>query len=271
MGQKAITVTLRKHDERLDRGSLNPKELVNSLLFNELLRRSFEKKGVFITYNNFNLVKNTSFLTMHLFYRTKKLLKLKKIRSRFVYIKNLKDRKLKAKNNNIIATLLKNTFKTETAIVKTSLINLHLKKEPLFHIYNKVKQFKRSLFARRYTFFMDFIKLTRLFTIKKINVEAYLSSLATIFKGLHKRAHGAFFIFLRIMLHRITKDENSRVLGAKVIVSGKLKGKDRAKWQTTIVGKIASQIISADVHFSKTHLYTLYGSYGIKFWVNYKQ
>ena len=144
-------------------------------------------------------------------------------------------------------------------------MNLQLQRRPILHIFRKVKQFKRNLFSRRHTFFMDFLKLTRLFTIKKINVNAYLISLATIFKGLHKRSHGVFFIFLKIIIHRLIRDEKSRILGIKVIVSGKLKGKDRANSQTTLAGKIATQTISADVQFSRIHLFTLYGCFGIKF------
>ena len=270
MGQKAITLTLRKHNERLDSRSLSPKEFTNSLTFMNTLKRSFEKKGVFVTYTNFNIIGKTSYLTMHLFYRTKILTKFRKKRARYLKIKILKFKRLKAKKNNAIANLIKKTFNTNAVVVKTSLINLYLKKKPLLYIYHKAKKYNKKLFSRRYTLYMDFMKLTRLFTIKKINVKAYLITLASVFKALHKKSHGLFFIFLKMIIYRLIRDEKSRILGVKVIVNGKLKGKQRSSSKTISVGKLGTQTISADMHFSRIHLFTLYGAYGIKFWVNYK-
>jgi ribosomal protein S3 len=128
-----------------------------------------------------------------------------------------------------------------------------------------VKGFNKRLFSRRFTLFMDFIKLTRLFAIRKINIKAYIYALALVFKGLHKKVHGLFFIFLKTIMYRLIKDHKSAILGVKVIISGKLKGKQMASLKTISIGKLGTSTISADMNFARIHLYTLYGCYGIKF------
>ena len=53
------------------------------------------------------------------------------------------------------------------------------------------------------------------------------------------------------------------------MINGKLKGKLRASSLKILVGKIGTQTISSEIDFSKVHVYTIYGCFGIKIWVNY--
>ena len=47
---------------------------------------------------------------------------------------------------------------------------------------------------------MDFLKLTSLLFMKKINTITFLTILGTIFKILPKKLHGKYFSFLKVLL-----------------------------------------------------------------------
>jgi ribosomal protein S3 len=57
------------------------------------------------------------------------------------------------------------------------------------------------------------------------------------------------------------------ILGIKLIVSGKIKGKPRSSTTCIQVGSVPSQSLDKDVDFSKLHVYTLYGVFGFKIWI----
>ena len=78
MGQKSNTLTLRTNKENLNSRTLNSKEFWESAEFINTFKRSLEKKGVTVTYSNFNSVAKTSYLSLDLFYKTQKLLKYRK-------------------------------------------------------------------------------------------------------------------------------------------------------------------------------------------------
>ena len=60
------------------------------------------------------------------------------------------------------------------------------------------------------------------------------------------------------------------IAGLKFLVAGKLKGKLRAKSFKLEIGKIGIQTITSDIDFSKVHINTLYGCFGLKTWIKYK-
>lgn len=130
------------------------------------------------------------------------------------------------------------------------------------------KDFKRMLFSRRATLYIDFLKMTALFAAKKINIATYNTILGTIFKFLLKKSHSKFFAFLRKLFTFLVKVKI--IAGIKISINGKLKGKLRAKPYNIIVGRIGAYGEHLDMDFSKIHIHTLYGCFGFKTLVKFK-
>ena len=140
-----------------------------------------------------------------------------------------------------------------------------------FFFFKKLKKSGLFLFSRRFSFFLDFIKILSLFSNSQISAEVFLFFLQKIFKNLTKKNHNQFLSFLKtcfILLIVNSKRKNS-IKGLKLIINGKLKGKPRSSSTLLLVGNISSQTLDSKIDFSKTHVYTIYGVFGLKLWVSY--
>lgn len=314
MGQKSNTLTLRTNKEYLNSRTLNSKEFWESAEFINTFKRSLEKKGVIVTYSNFNTVAKTSYLSLDLFYKTHKLLKYKKRSRNKIKAKNRKNLKIqknqkfkkhlskknfsnkakKNKNNknitipkkvkrikakfilknkkkyNVVKNIFKHLVKNELVILKLKLLNKKIDRKITPILLDGLTSFKRQLFSRRFNLFFDFVKLSSLFIKREINLNAYTTILGTIFKFLPKRSHGKFFNFTKKLLNKLISLPQTKIKGIKVMINGKLKGKLRSSSFALSVGKIESQKISAKMEFSRVHINTLYGCFGLKMWANYK-
>jgi len=271
MGQKANTLTLRKNNESLNFTSLNAKEFTNALEFIKMFKKSLDKKGIIVTKNNFNFVGNTSYLSLDLFYKTKKLANYKKFTidsSSSVHCKKevVVEKKLSVLFNNLV--------KTKKIILKIVVINKELKenRKNLTELYLKFNEYKNKLFSRRFNLFLDFIKLTYLIQKKKISASIFVPILGTIFKILPKRLHSAYFKFVKSLIEEVLleqkkeeKDRISKIVGVKLLINGKLKGKLRSSSLTINKGRIGAQVLSNDIEFAKVHVNTMYGCFGFQF------
>lgn len=267
MGQKSNTLTLRTYKERLDLRSTNSKETLDLIESINVLKRSFDKKGIIIAYHTINTMSQTCYLTLNVFYKTERLLKFRKI-----IRLSLKKLKKNAKKNKILTTQLFNkTFANKLLILNMVLLNKSINKKILKFLYNDFKSFKNMLFSRRFNLFIDFLKLTSLFVEQKIDIKVYLPVLGRIFKILPKRMHSKFFFFLKHLIKVLIDKTNidTKVKGVHVVINGKLKGKLRSSTLKMLVGKIGTQTISSKIDFSKLHVFTMYGTFGFKMWVNY--
>lgn len=315
MGQKSNTLTLRTNKEYLNSRTLNSKEFWESAEFINTFKRSLEKKGVTVTYSNFNTVAKTSYLSLDLFYKTHKLLKYKKksknlrpntkkakIKKPFFKkpffkkpiqikkkaskkkvnpkldkkttkkLKRIKAKILLKKNQkyNIIKTIFKHLIKNELIILKLKLLNKKIDRKIAPMLLDSLTSFKRQLFSRRFNLFFDFLKLSSLFIKREINLNAYAIILGTVFKFLPKRSHSKFFVFVKKLLYKLLAAPQTQLKGIKIIINGKLKGKLRSSTFTMSVGKLDSQTIASKMEFSRVHINTLYGCFGLKLWANYK-
>lgn len=183
----------------------------------------------------------------------------------------IKKKNLKSKKQ-VISNLFTKMVKHNVLVLNISLLNIHLKKDLLTEFYFTFNKFKNILFARRFNLFIDFLKLTSLLIMKKVNANTFLTILGTIFKILPKKLHAKFFSFLKELLKFIVEGQtDSNIEGLKFLISGKLKGKLRASSLKFAFGKVANQTMSSEIDFSKVHVHTLYGCFGLKIWINYKQ
>jgi ribosomal protein S3 len=56
----------------------------------------------------------------------------------------------------------------------------------------------------------------------------------------------------------------SKIKGLKFILSGRIQAKLRSSKEIIQVGKVPSQSIEKNIEFSKIHVYTLFGAFGLK-------
>jgi hypothetical protein len=170
-----------------------------------------------------------------------------------------------------LAFLFKNLVQNEKVVLKTCIINKELKQEEnkLKELYFKFNEYKNKLFSRRFNLFVDFIKLTCLIQQKKVTASTFLSTLGTIFKILPKRLHNSFFRFSKsliqeVLLEQKKEDKTTKIIGVKLLINGKLRGKLRSSSLTINQGRIGAQVLSNDMEFAKVHVNTMYGCFGFQ-------
>ena len=130
-------------------------------------------------------------------------------------------------------------------------------------------RFRRLIFPRRYSFFIDFLKISLLFFNKKVDIHIYLYLISEVFKILQKRRHNQFLVFLQHLFNFFFK-KNKLFKGVKLVLKGRLKGKTRSSKYILNLGSAPLQTISQNIHYSKIHIFTIYGVFGMKFWINWK-
>ncbi len=78
----------------------------------------------------------------------------------------------------------------------------------------------------------------------------------------------------RIQYRRVLKQTlakiggNRAVKGAKIMLSGRLDGKDIARTEQMAYGNLPLQTLRADIDFARATAFTTYGTVGIKVWIN---
>ena len=139
----------------------------------------------------------------------------------------------------------------------------------------KLGSFLNALFSRRSTLFLDFIRGTSLFIDGQLSTQSYLEFLGLIFKGLQKKSHSKFILFVKELFTLIildsefkSFDKSAKLKGVKFVLNGKLKGKPRASSLFVNIGSVPESTITKDVVYSKLSVHTLYGVYGLKMWAH---
>jgi len=170
-----------------------------------------------------------------------------------------------------LAFLFKNLVQSEKVVLKTFVINKELKQErnKLKQLYLKFREYKNKLFSRRFNLYIDFIKLTCLIQQKKITASILLSTLGTIFKILPKRLHNSYFRFLKSLIQEVLLEQKeqiktTKIIGVRLLINGKLRGKLRASSLTINQGRIGAQNLSNSMEFAKVHVNTMYGCFGFQ-------
>lgn len=242
-------------------------ELLNTLLFT---------KDVILTNKTLNFVNNQCFYNLELFYRTKKIVAYKNKKKNL--IKKNSNLKTTFLTQNGILQLFLNQFKNVQSnlfVFNFSVLNNFIDKIIVLQIFRAFRAFFYVLFNRRFNLFVDFLKLTFLLYIDKIQVSTYLLILGQIFKVLPKKVHNRFLVFLELVFKfLITKKLFSKrnvffstIKGIKFILNGKIRGKMRASSKCISVGTIPIQSLDKNIEFSKAHVYTLYGAFGFQIWL----
>ena len=282
---------------------LNPIQFFRIQKILELVKTQMHKKSVVLAKSTYTENKNVNFLTMDLLYNNSKLLFYnKKRRSIYARTNNsnpstnrfkMMSRKRKAylkRNPSINRT--QNSFNKRLtrfsqkrySITKSFVNRFTTNNNPLdlkIVLINKKENrsngklvsdmFKKYkyLFSRRNNLYIDCIRMTSLFCEKNIDVNVFTLYLAYIFSFLVKRSHARYLMFIKNILNILILLPKSQIKGLKFEIRGKLKGKPRSSKFACSVGQIGLQTISTDTAHSFIPVKTMYGTFGINFWVNY--
>lgn len=275
MAQKGNLITLRKKDN-IELINQNTKIWASLFVFIENICRLFFIKGVWIFKSCCCFDTNLVTINLSLYYQTFKIAFFKKklIRTgtieqdgKFYHSIFLKNRCLSNLFTSYKQALGYNYF-------NFNFVNLNnlVNKRKLVYLYKALKMFSFNIFTRRYNLFIDFLKITILFLDNHLSLSGFIKIWVLIFKNLHKRLHGKFFLFVRktieVML-KIKKSKKNKIpyfAGAKFLLSGRIRGKPRSSSTLICLGRVPTQSIKKKVDFASSHVYTLYGVYGIKIW-----
>jgi hypothetical protein len=272
MGQKSNLLTLRKNKTKeLNLQSQEPKLFLKGYTFLNKFERLLNKKNILMDEKELNFEANKIFLNISIFFRSNKTL--------FYRRKGLVQ-KSKNFSNLTLKPLFFNNFRNlsnNILSIKLTNLNNYLDRDLLNSFYGNFKRFVGVLFNRRFNLFIDFLKINCLFLKSRISSRSYLSLLGQIFRILPKSKHGRFLLFLKILFKSLidisknSRDKNViQIVGIKLLISGRLKGKPRSSRSCIQVGSVPSQSLEKNVDFSKVHVYTLYGAFGFKIWVHKK-
>jgi hypothetical protein len=110
------------------------------------------------------------------------------------------------------------------------------------------------------------LKITALFINNYVNLDFFLYLLSQIFRVLAKKNHNKFIVFLKF-LFKLILFNNKAIKGFKFIINGRISGKPRASSFTIQEGSLPNQSLDKNIHFAKSHVYTILGSFGFKIWV----
>jgi len=268
---KKIKVTSVKK-EKLNLLVNNQTILLHGLNFLTLLENLLKKKSIIVTDSTLNLITNKIYLNVNIFFQTKKILLFKK--------KTLKApfKKVKPRSTKTFIPFILNQFKmfkNNLIVLHFNNLNLSVNKKLLGFLYKRLKKFTFSLFSRRLNLLVDFVKVLALYSFSTIAAKIVLLFLGQIFKGLTKKQHSTFIAFLKNLAKILVTDlsrvpflnKTNRIKGVKFLINGKLKGKTRANSILIVKGLVPAQTISANIDFSKTHVFTVYGVFGFKIWI----
>ena len=266
MGQKANLLTIRKTRTQTNLVTSSPKLFIYGYLFLQFLEKLLRKKKVLLVSKEINFEANKCFLKCSVFFKASKV---------SAYQQKYKLKKQLPSNKFCLNTLIHKHFALfNNNFIQISFINLNksLKKEGVRLGYLRISRFLPSLFARRFNFFIDFVKLSSLFVHSKISVESFLFLLGLIFRTLPKKKHNIFLIFSKILFASFISNKKiftpeKQILGVKFLINGRLKGKPRSNATTLLVGSVPVQSLAKTIQFSKLHVNTIYGVFGFQLWV----
>lgn len=186
-------------------------------------------------------------------------------------------------------------FRVNLISIKINVLNKFISKFFFRRLKKKIRYFKKNLFSRRFNFFIDFVRLTSLYKSSKINLDLFLNALSDIFRRLTKKIHSRFLklikeLFKQLILSsnketvkkdlfyrinnvstqipvRLTFKPFNSIQGIKFALSGKVKGKLRARTHTITIGPTPVSTLNKIIEFSQSESYTVYGVFGLKLWV----
>lgn len=265
MGQKANLLTLRKIENIINIKEDNPKMLIHILEFLKVFKLFLYEKKILLLKINFISNIQQCTVCLSIFYSTIKCNQYKKLKKDKYFLQY----ELKNKSFSSLFFNSFNFYNKKLYYFKFLNLNLKIKKPILKHFYFLSKSYLKIVFERRYGLFFDFLKINALYCQGLISVASYLLLLSQIFKFLSKRKHSKFIEFCTKIFEGMLNLPNKYKFtkGMKLIINGKLKGKEKASSSIISFGEVPHQEISKFVDFSVTSSNTRLGSFGLRLWI----
>jgi ribosomal protein S3 len=85
-----------------------------------------------------------------------------------------------------------------------------------------------------------------------------------------RKSQARFLVFVSNLLLHIYDHNSVGIKGIRVAIKGRINGVPRSKTWETGQGKMSLQRIDADIDYSYFPSDTVYGTFGIKVWINYE-
>lgn len=237
---------------------------LKELKFYKNLYKILEKKNIILSDYFISSEQSQSFIiNLKIFYKTKFFNKFRKLK--FTKPKNC-TLVLNKKLYNLIITQL-NISCINKILFNFLVLNKFCKKSYIFSFYEKHKKYTNFLYARRHGLYYDLAKIISLLLRKKINSSSFLKVIIHTFYVLPKKKHSKFLFFLKDIFKFLITTKSTPILGVKLLINGKLKGKTKASKAYINIGKVPIQTIKSNISFAKAHAFTKYGVFGFKIWI----
>lgn len=225
---------------------------------------AFFRKGVLC--NEPSVIKEGECFVINLdvFYRTKLLVDYRR-RLKLIKFKKYLPKKFA---DNIKKNMF---FKTNQVLVRLTCLNRLIDKDAvnLDHIF--YKSYRVMLFLRNFDLWLDFIKATNLVATKHLESRIFLQLLGSLFKHLHKRKHNRFILFVSNLFDHLMATYANKIKGIKLKLSGRLLSKPRSSVVKIERGTLNLTCKNVNVDYNQMHVYTLYGAFGLKLYLNYQE
>jgi hypothetical protein len=271
MGQKSNLITITNHTTSLNFCNLHSKFLIKNLKYVNFFEIFLKNKNICLLKFNSSTVNNITFISLYVFFRSKKIIRLKRKLSKkkfFLPKKYLKTYKF--------LSILNEHKQKSLVCVKIFNLNFKIKNNLVIKFYHFLKSYRSLYFQRVFNLFVDFIKICSLFCKSLIDSKSFLFFLSLIFKAISKKLHVRFIYFVKkvfkFVLHQIKRlNDNNRleifIKGVKFSVSGRLRDKQRSSFICLQEGVIPISNLEYGVDFCKRHVHTIYGVFGLKIWI----
>lgn len=261
--------------------NLYKKSLLKQIKFKEDFINLLRIKKIYHSHMNVSILDNNTYVDTGLFYSTEKLINFRKNKRK--YSKRFKAKKIKitkAKNfkrlrsrDNFLKKLnkhlLNRVFLTRNLHVKC--INWNKKIDPKYtkKLYKRLQKYNYSLFNQKRDLFIDLIKIVSLMANNKECFPIFVKFLGLSFSKINKKKHNVYISFLKLLLNVLIIKLKKTILGMKIIINGRTRGKTRAKTVKIKVGSVSVNTTNNPSLLSKVSVYNAYGAFGIQVLINY--
>ena len=82
--------------------------------------------------------------------------------------------------------------------------------------------------------------------------------------------HNRFLIFISFIFKMFLNEKDTPFLGMKFCLKGRISGKMRKSVKIIQQGDLSLQKYNQSTYFSKEHVYTSLGAFGLKLWITLK-
>jgi len=84
-----------------------------------------------------------------------------------------------------------------------------------------------------------------------------------------RKSQNRFLVFIKLLLSYILKHNLVGIKGLRVSIKGRINGAPRSKSWVASEGKMSLQCMDAKIDYSYLPSQTVYGTFGVKVWINY--